>query len=57
MKYSKDELVLLDEFAKVALQSVLRHDDTYLSNTPEAVAFWSYQYAEAMLSARKGLTE
>jgi hypothetical protein len=57
MNYSKEELKLLDEFAKAALQSCLRHESTHLNNTSEAVAFWSYQYAAAMIDARKGFVE
>ena len=54
MKYSKDEVALLDEFAKVAMQSILRDEDTYKRNTSEAVAHWAYLYAEAMMNARQG---
>lgn len=57
MKYSKAELALLDEFAKTALQSILRHECTYLNNTSEAVAHWAYQYAESMIEARRDLIE
>ena len=57
MKYSKEEVKLLDDFAKAALMSILRHESTYTNNTSDFVAHWSYEYAQAMLETRMAIVE
>lgn len=52
------EKTLLDEFAMVALSALIARDPTPCNRSKMVeLATWSYQYADVMMEARKGLVE